>query len=487
MARQSKIIRLADFTGGEASIFPVSKMPAKYSERLQNCHLSEHGSVEKIPGYVKVNTTTAGVTLTSGHEFRKSDGTVLTLVAGGGSIFKVVGDTLSAIKTGLDTSAKVSFATMNDLCIMVNGVDAPMKFDGTTVSALGGTPPATAFKVHVHKGRVWFLEKTNRLLATHSALNDPEDYTTASNAGYLDFKFVLPHGDELLDVKTYIDLQIFYFRNHIAIYSGTNPTSSGHYNLVQLIEGSGVVATDTAIGLGSDMAFIYDSGVKSLRQVVTTGSLNVDDLSEKIDPVLRGEIKTATVFSIAHYPKFGWLMLLINETVWIYSYTWKAWGRMVGADVKGMFSTTDGKVYLCGTGFLYEYGSGWDFAGVEPVFEWRLVWVQLSNSGIMVSPKMATVIMHPEAVTTLSLETKYDLNIAMTENFTTIDVQADSYNYIDSISDWDAMNPMDEVLYTQARIPLFGRGRIMQMIFRNTSSLPVDISDIVLQVVPGGY
>ena len=480
-------IRLADFTGGEASIFPVSRMPSKYSTLLQNCHLSEHASIEKIPGYVKVNAASSGITFSNGYQFRKSDGTEFILVSGGGSIFKVVGDTLVAIKTGLNTSARVSYATMNDLCIMVNGVDAPMKFDGTTVSALGGTPPATAFKVHVHKGRVWMLEKTDRLLASHSALNNPEDYTTASNAGYIDFKFVLTQGDELLDVKTYIDLQIFFFRNHIAIYSGTNPTSSGNYAIVQLIQGAGVVATDAAIGLGTDMAFVYDSGVKSLRQVVTTGSLNMNDLSEKIDPVLRGLIKTGTVFSVAHYPKFGWLMMLINETVFIYSYTWKAWGRMVGADVKGMFSTDDGRVFLCGTGFLYEYGSGWDFAGVAPVMEWHMAWVQLSSRGTMTHPKLATVVMHPEAITTLSLETRFDLNNAMSENLTTVDVESDNINYIDSIADWDAIAPLDEVLYTQARIPLFGKGRIMQMIFRNTSTLPVDISDIVIWAVPGGY
>src|SRR5574337_2235845 len=100
---------------------------------LQNSFISEHGSIEKIPGYVKVNTTPVAETLTSGFVFHKSNGTVVTLAAGGGKIFKVTGATLTAIKTGLDTTAKVYFSQINDLVIMSNGVNPMMKYDGAAV------------------------------------------------------------------------------------------------------------------------------------------------------------------------------------------------------------------------------------------------------------------------------------------------------------------------------------------------------------------
>src|SRR4030065_270914 len=278
---------------GEASIFPMSAMPPRYALKMQNVYISENGGVKNVPGYAKINTSSAGAQLLSGFEFKKTDGSAQILTAGGGNIYKLdTGNVLTAIKTGLNTDAEARFTVMNNLCIMVNGVDAPMKNDMSAVANLGGSPPATAFKAHVHKGRVWMIERLNKLLATYSALNNPEDYTTANNAGYMDFKF------------------------------------------------------------------LSQSGVKTLKQVVTTGDLNIGDASEALAPVLRSEIANASRFAATHYPKLGWLLLLIGSTVWIYQYTYKAWVRMVGADVLGMFGTTDGRLDLCGTGFLYQYDSG---------------------------------------------------------------------------------------------------------------------------------
>ena len=167
-----------------------------------------------------------------------------------------------------------------------------------------------------------------------SALNNPEDYTAALDAGYLDFAFVLKRGDELLDMFTFLNMLVFFFRDHIAIFSGSNPTASGDFALQQLIEGCGVVGTDTVQGLGTDCAFLYNSGVKSLRQVVTTGALNLNDVSEHIDPVIMPDIagNAGGRWASAHYPKMRCYFILIGNTVWGYSYTWKAWFRMVGTD-----------------------------------------------------------------------------------------------------------------------------------------------------------
>jgi len=482
------VMRIGNLTGGEAATFSPAAMPVKYSMLLQNCHVSQRGGIAKIPGYQKVNSTDVGVVLQSGYEFRKTDGTTEILVAGGGNIYKVdTGNELTAIKTGLDATAKVRFATMNDICIICNGVDPPMKYDGTTVSTLGGSPPATAFKAHVHKGRVWMIERTNRMLATHSALNNPEDYTTSGDAGYIDFKYVLKKGDELLDIVTFVDLLVFFFREHIVIYSGTNPTASGDFRIVQVIEGTGVRATDCVQGVGTDLAFVYDSGVKSLRQVVTTGSMNVKDISELIDPVLRAEIASAGQFSAVHYPAQGWLMVLIGTKVWIYSYTWKAWARMVGADVYGMFGTVDGKVYLCGNGFLYEYGQGWTFAGVHPKMRWETAWISLSRAGTKMYPTMMDMVILPQAQTTVDCYWRFDMGNPAAEFYTSIDVAPEGVVYIDSVTDWDSVNPLDESLYSELRVPLFGGGRIMQLILENTSDQPLEIVDIVLLGKKGGY
>lgn len=485
----SKILRLNNFTGGEAAIFPVGAMPPKFSMKMQNCHISPRGGIINLPGYAKVNTTPlSGVMLQSGSEFRKSDGSVQLLCAGGGNIYKVDGNSLTAIKTGLDASAKVSLgAAMNDIKIMCNGVNPMMKYDGTTVSNLGGTPPATGFKAHIHKGRVWIIERANKLLATYSALNNPEDYTTANNAGYFDFRFVIGEGDELLDIFTYIDLLVFVFRNNILIYSGTNPNASGNFQLVQRISNTGAVASDVMQMLGTDCVFLSASGVKSLKQIVTTGSLNMGDISNLIDPTLLQEMASASRFASVHYPIKSWYMLLIGNTVWIYSYIYKAWARMTDADVKGMFGTADGKVYFCGTNYLYQYGIGNTWDGVNYKMEWELAWVSLSKAGLKCYPKMMELIAYPTNDDSISLDIEYDLNNVTAENVRSFNVQPSNFVYIDSVTDWDALTQIDEIQYQQIRMPLYGGGRIMKMKFTKTSDKQIELNDIVVLLDQGGF
>ncbi len=479
--------RIRDVSGGEAFIYPYTAMPAKYSLLLQNCHISDHGSIVKIPGYAKVNADAVEEALSTGFEFKKSNGTTQILAAGGGKIFKVDGTSLTAIKTGLDTGANVSFAMMNDICLMGNGVNTPMKHDGTTVSALGGTPPATAFKFHVHKNRVWVLERSNKLLATHSALNDPEDYTGAGS-GYIDFKFVLKKGDELLDVKTFIDMIVFYFRNHIAIYSGNTPSGEGSdFRLVQLIEDVGILDTGLAQGVGTDMAFASDAGIKSFRQVVTTGNMSIESLSKKIDPVLREDIATSGVQSLVHYPKRGWILAKVGNTIHIYSYTWKAWSRITGADINNMFLSNDGTLYLCGTGYLYRYDSGWDFAGDDIAYKWKTGWLPISRTGEYVYPKIAEIIAVPNTQISFDITVTYDLGVLSDANIFQLELGG-AVTLVDEATNWDGVDPLDETVYARYRFPVFGRGRTMQFEFSNTSSVgPIVLTDLIIHQKKGRF
>ena len=479
-------IRLSDFTGGEAAIFPTLSTPPKYSMLLQNCHISEHGGIARIPGYTRVNSASCGVELRNGHEFVKTDGTKVILVAGGGKIFKVVGGALTEVKTGLNVAEKVRFMTMKNTVFAFNGVDAPIKSaDGTTWVAAGAGIPATTFMGLVHKGRAWYISRANKLLANHSAINDPE---TAE--GYIDFQYVLKKGDELLDMLTFIDLHIFVFRQHIAIYSGTTPSGTGsNYALVQLIEGSGAVSSDVTLGMGANGALLFDSGIISLKQVVSTGSLSVDTISKLIAPTIIEALNNASTFACAHYPKKGWILFLINTTVYIYSYIWKAWARMVGADVKGMFTTMDGTLYLCGTNYLYQYGTAdtWTFDGTNSQMIWQTGWIPLSKDGIRIYPRMMEIVVYPHTLTSISLQYKYDMELSPSIQYHTIEVSPLNVTYIDAASDFDAINPFDEIQYKQKKVPLFGGGRSMQMIFSSTSNQPVEISDIALLAMKGNF
>jgi len=486
-------IPLLDFSGGEAAVFGTFGMPTKYSYVLQNCHVSERRGVAKTPGYKLVNNNVLTYTMKNGYEFVKTNGTKILLAAGGGTIYKLdANKDLVSIKTGWDANAKVFFATMNDLCLMCNGVNAPIKYDGTTVSALGGSVPVTTFKFHVHKGRVWALERTNKLMASHSALYNPEDWTTANDAGYIDFKFVLRKGDELLDVATFVDFVVFFFRSHVAVYSGTIPSgASANFSLAQLIEETGVVGTGTVGALGNDLAYLHDTGVKSLRQVATTGNLNMGNISEAIDPFIQAEIRdnTTGLYGVAYYPDLSWYVLLIKDRLRIFNTKMKSWSRIVGADVAGIFSASDRKMYLCGTGKLYEYGKGWAFDTKPIPMFWIPGWWTVGKGGQKYYPKFIEIENYMGPNISMNYGVRYDLNVSNDETasaFTTELVPSLLDELLPDILDNSFY--LDQSTHFPVRIPLFGGGKSMQMFFYNNGNTgPIEISSLILQGKLGGF
>jgi|GEM_PF-3010412 len=478
MSRTSVTMSVNNISGGEASIYPFNAMPSKYSMLMQNCCVGESGLVCKIPGYESIISETVSETLTTGVEYVKSNGTKTRVVAGGGKIYYDNDGVLAVIKTGLDTGARVFYSQINDLLIMTNGVNAPMKYDGATASTLGGSPPATAFMSHVHKNRVWMLDRTDKMMAYHSALNAPEDYTGAGS-GYIDFKYVLKKGDELVDIITYIDLLVFIFKNHIAIYSGSTPSgTSSDFQLVQLIDGIGAVGTGVSVPLGTDIAIMTSQGVVNLKQAAITGSLNMSSLSESIEPTLRIAISTYGVICAAHYRKYGWLLFLIGGTIYCYSYIWKAWFKIVGADVNWFFTTTDGSLYITGTGNLYAYDSTWGFNGSNIEYVWDTAWLSVAKNDIEYAyPQVLEIMARPKLDATISMSIQYDLRYAMAENVTSFKLSSDQV-LVDGLQDFNAIDPLDGILpYDVIRVPLFGRGKIMKIRFSNSSTIgPIELS-----------
>lgn len=481
----------SDFTGGQASTFPFLKMPPKFGTLYKNCHVSESGGVAKNPGYVKVNTA-PGNPLKTGFEYRKKDGTIQTLTAGGGVVYRLDGVVLTAIKTGLNPDAKVWFAQFSDKVVFGNGVDVPQKYDGTTVSDLGGLPVSTTFsKPHVHQGRLWWMDTTNRMMAYHSALQALEDYTSADNAGYIDFSFVLPRGEELQDILTFVDLQVFLFKNYVVIYAGSDPTTGGDYRMVQRIDGVGAIGTGTATEIGTDLLFIHSSGIKSLRQVVATGNMELGkNISSNIEADIRRELKIDTVneFAVCHYASKSWVLFLINGSVWIYSYLWKAWGRMVGGDVNGMFLLADGRVFLCGgNGYLYEYGVGYSFDGQEVSTAWEGPWLRFSRQGLPAYPTMMEIVFGKGIQANVTTMVRYDMAPVSPEN---VIETSPGITMMDEAmpGTWDATMYLDTPFeFEIARVPLFGGGKAVQVIFNNISADgPIEWNNITILANKGG-
>lgn len=562
---------VGDFTGGLASIFPMSKMPSKFSTRLRNCHVTAGGGIGKIPGYEKLNTTTLTDIQKSVYEYQNSAGEIVKLCAGNGKIYKfnTGTDEFDVIKTGLDVDAIVRFCFVNDVCIITNGVDVPLKYgqgvvdftsggtyevvvgntiEGATSGAtavvadivldsgtwaggdaaghfhvknqtgtfqaenldvganpnvatiaadadytpqtLAGSPPTTAFKALAHKGRIWMIERTDRMIATHSALNKVEDYTTGSDAGYLDFRFVLKKGDELIDIASYVDLLVFFFKDHVLIYSGTNPTAAGDFALVQKIEGTGVVGTDTIFPVGTDLAFLAPSGVKTLQQIVSTGALSIGNATKYIAPTILQAIEDNPTgpYGAAYYKPLGWFFLLIGTVIYLYDINKKAWATMEGADVYGIYGSISGEVYIAGTGFVYQYGTGYDFAGTDITWIWGTAWLKFTRTAREVHCKRLKVIVQDGATTEVTVQAIYDEVISGPDNIATIQLDSGGSLMDEPVTDiWENVFFMDDGGDDPQEVPMFGSGSFMKLEFSNTSDVgPQEISDLTIYATVGG-
>jgi hypothetical protein len=279
--------------GLDVKTSPLKRAVATRQESLvmaRNCVLSTAGAVSKRLDVEKVNATTVGaaVAITGGVEFVKSDGTRIEVFGtNDGKIFKLVTGTATAIDTGNTAGTKWYFAQYNDLLIMANRVDAPQKWDGTTVAALGGSPPAKGGPVVVHGNRVFFLDGTNKSRLTWSALDDEEDYTTASNAGNVDVS--LNDGSDLLNLVPSVNELVLLKGARPYRLQGTSPATFTITNVVPTTGSVGTVSTQAALFALNDVWYLGTPGITRLTAVQGFGDLRESFPSAPIQPYFEGE------------------------------------------------------------------------------------------------------------------------------------------------------------------------------------------------------
>lgn len=179
--------------GGLNTQKPAHLISPKQSPTLQNSDPTFNGGTKKRLGHIKF-TSAAKVTPTgtfcSGlFAGATSGGTVYVLAAEGTTVQPVTAGTWGTPITGLTITVDtpVRMFMFNDNILILNQGGGPFyTSNGTSASALGGTPPANAKLGMVHRNRVFLSTGANSVVA-HSALLNEQDYTTTDNAGTLTF------------------------------------------------------------------------------------------------------------------------------------------------------------------------------------------------------------------------------------------------------------------------------------------------------------
>ena len=153
--------KITNFAGGLNQSADDSLLSVNQSRDAQNVDVSS-GTLKTISGYSKYIATAAPAGITRLMKFYKnntSTGAVTSylLAATATAIYYWTGSAWSALATGL-TSGDWDYLNYQinstDVIIMGNGADVMKKWDGTTFSNLGGTPPV-AKSISLHAERLW--------------------------------------------------------------------------------------------------------------------------------------------------------------------------------------------------------------------------------------------------------------------------------------------------------------------------------------------
>ena len=504
---RNRPIQVDRLFGGETSRHGLHGMRPGMSHKLENCYNTENETVKKMPGFVPAQTAGEGY-MASGYEFIMIDGTkhlFFAAATGATSVYELIGTTMVTVSsTPFTGSEKPSFVSMNNKCYMVCGDGVLYEYDGvaTFFGIVGGAGiPAEAFKLHVYKDRMWAIDKADRMTVLCSADGDPSDWTTVDNAGSANFTSILGEGDELLDMATFVNYIVFFFRNHILIYSGAAPIPSGEWTLVQQIDRTGVTQTGVIQPVGTDLWYVHDTGIKSLRQVVTTGAVNVRDVSEVIDETLVPTIVAATRRGSIHYPARKWVMFLADDFIWIYDYGIKAWSHIkfdtVGIpsrQVHDMMITSEGIVYFMGGEELlrFDVGFHWKYTAISDIaieMEWNTANIIIAAKGNNTFPSMLELHIVPVTLAsgTITVSWEFDHNGHVYTYPHAIEVQQIiGVLDIDGVTDWDAIDPLDGYLQEHIYVPLEGEGKTMDITIKHSFAAGVEFEAFVIERIEGG-
>lgn len=199
----------------------------------------------------------------------------------------------------------------NQWLIMVNGVDKPLYYDGTTWTAVdGATSPALTglttteiIHVNIHKGRLWYVQK-NTLSAW---------YLSAGVAGGALTEFpldgVAQMGGYLMAMATWTvdggngpdDRAVFITsEGEIIVYQGTNPSSATTWALVGRYVIGKPLGRRCFTRYGGDLVVLTQNGAFPMAAALQSASIDYKlALSFKIE-------KAFTDASALYGSTFGW-------------------------------------------------------------------------------------------------------------------------------------------------------------------------------------
>jgi len=343
--------------GGMNTSLPSTRLPKGACPLLKNIEFRERGVWSMRGGYAQIGSTIANTpTIVDLVGYTKASGTPYLCAFDSANLYYISTLTESFTNAGSATqSGLYDFTVFNDVLIIARQTSTMLKFDGSSVSALEGSPPSNIRCVRSFRNFL-FAAQNNSSRVYFSALGDAESWNTGADF----FDVNKDDGDRITGLAVWQDRLLIFKKRSIYALSGY---SADTFEIVPFAKGIGCTnhrsIQETGAGVfwqGEGM--VYRLSARGFDEI----GWPIKGILEDVNPNFYG----ASIF----YPKAGQYQLLVDtdkddqgDTILVFDVVGERWSKFTtsfasiattevgGSTIPVGGGYSDGKVYR------YDYGT----------------------------------------------------------------------------------------------------------------------------------
>lgn len=342
-----------------------------------------------------------------------------------------------------------------------------------TASILSADPamPQDSTAVWVHSDKVWANSLSNPMKAYFSDTNNATTDTAWSdsgNAGFLDLSTVLPIGDRILGFRTMGGttqmILVIITTQYLVLYlAGADPTQ---FALLKYINTTCLSAQAISY-IGSDLIYAAQSMVTSIFNAYQNNDLEVNGISQWIDPYYRSQIAnlsdpTTQVCAVFDHQLNHWYLTIGGTQTLVYSVDVQNFtGRWTYPfNIYSWLYRQNGTILSGSDGYVYTMNVGTDDAGTAIPWQLTMPALYFDLPNRFKKPVEFEALFQATASLSLTLTYYYDISTEVSASFSkTINIAALSSLWDVALWDVSFWDQVGNVLYNTP--DLVGRGRAM--------------------------
>lgn len=264
-----------------------------------------------------------------------------------------------------------------DASVAFNGLPVVINISGTltvntTTATTGGGADATNSYVpgswaKTYKSKVY---STSGSLLHFSALNNPTNFRDGIGAGFISMNNQDGGAENLISIETYLDRLAIFARRTIQLWAMDSDPANNVQE--QIMRNTGTVAAASVVQFGdSDVIYLSDSGIRSLRARDASSAAAVTDIGTPVDELVIERMQTVGDAVVADAvgavePVDGRYWLAIGNRIFVHSYypssEISAWATYEPGFTVEAMAVSGNKIIVRSANTIYTYGG---LTGVE--------------------------------------------------------------------------------------------------------------------------